>query len=113
MNTRPGILLAAPLLAFLREHPRVRVIGEPSADRTRRAPTIAFTVEGMRSAEVTAVTDAHDIAIRHGHFYAERAMAALGVSDADDGIVRVSMLHYNTAAEVERLIEVLDGCCPR
>ena len=28
--------------------------------------------------------------------------------DPDDGVVRVSMVHYNTSEEVERLVKVLD-----
>jgi selenocysteine lyase/cysteine desulfurase len=42
-----------------------------------------------------------------GHFYAKRAIEALGLAKAD-GIVRVSMVHYNTPAEVERLVRALD-----
>jgi selenocysteine lyase/cysteine desulfurase len=55
--------------------------------------------------------DPHGIGIRFGHFYSARLIGALGLDEAD-GVVRVSMVHYNTAAEVDRLIGVLDTLLP-
>ena len=43
----------------------------------------------------------------HGHFYAHRLVRALGL-EPDDGVVRVSMVHYNTHDEVARALDVLD-----
>jgi len=102
--------LAAPLLTFLKDHPKVRLLGAAEISATGpdlRVPTVAFTVEGRPSASLPPELDAH-CAIRWGHFYAYEAMKALGL-DPDDGIVRVSLVHYNTQAEVERLIERLDA----
>ncbi|MGB5552461.1 MAG: hypothetical protein WBO74_18435 [Thermoanaerobaculia bacterium] len=45
--------------------------------------------------------------MRHGHMYAYRLCQALDL-DPDDGVVRVSLVHYNTPEEIERLVEVLD-----
>ena len=39
--------------------------------------------------------------------YAHRLCTALGL-DLDDGVVRVSLLHYNTAEEIERCIQALE-----
>lgn len=99
--------LAEALLDFLRAHPKVRVVGPETSDAELRVPTIAFTVEGRKASELPPLFDARKIAIRWGHFYAERAIRALGL-EARDGIVRVSMVHYNTLAEVERLTAALD-----
>ena len=41
--------LSERLLAFVREHPKVRVIGPEHSDASRRVPTIAFVVEGVQS----------------------------------------------------------------
>ena len=101
--------LGAPLLAFLRDHPEVRLLGEPEITATGldgRVPTIAFTVTGRPSASIPPELDDHS-AIRWGHFYAYEAMTALGL-DPEDGIVRVSLVHYNTVDEVERLLRRLD-----
>lgn len=51
--------------------------------------------------------DQQRVAVRFGDFYARRAIAALGLAERD-GIVRASMVHYNTLAEVDRLIAALD-----
>jgi selenocysteine lyase/cysteine desulfurase len=42
-----------------------------------------------------------------GHFYAYRAVEALGI-DIDDGVVRASFVHYTHPDEVSRLISTLD-----
>lgn len=47
--------------------------------------------------------DEHQVGIRFGDFYARRLIEALGLA-RQDGVVRVSMVHYNTLAEVDRLI---------
>ncbi len=99
--------LAAPLLAFLDAHPGVRLLGPATADPRERVPTIAFTVDGRRSSEIVSRLDEHGLALRYGHFYAYRAIRDLGLLD-QDGVVRASLLHYNTPAEVARLVEALD-----
>lgn len=99
--------LAERLLAFLRGHPKVRIIGPETSDADVRVPTIAFTVAGRRASEIPALLDARKLAIRWGHFYAVRAIEALGLTQGE-GVVRVSMVHYNTLAEVDRLVQALD-----
>jgi len=99
--------LAAPLLAFLDAHPRVSLLGPATADPRERVPTIAFTVDGRRSSEIVSRLDEHGLALRYGHFYAYRPIRDLGLLD-QDGVVRASLLHYNTPAEVARLVEALD-----
>ena len=47
------------------------------------------------------------IAVRNGHFYARRCVEALGFEDPEEGIIRVSLVHYNTEEEVGRLVEGL------
>lgn len=98
--------LSARLLAFLAACPRVQVIGETRADRQLRVPTISFVVAGLRSSELPPRLDAQGIAVRFGDFYARAVIDTLGLRERD-GVVRVSMVHYNSEAEVERLIAAL------
>ena len=98
--------LAAPLLAFLDGHPRARIVGLGAADPTRRVPTISFTVEGLSSSAVIAELDARRLAARFGHFYAYRLVRDLGLPTGE-GVVRVSLVHYNTPDEVARLVAAL------
>lgn len=98
--------LAAPVLAFLAAHPRVRLLGLADADPARRVPTIAFTVAGRHASEIPPLLDKENIAIRWGHFYAHHAVTALELHE-QGGVVRISMAHYNTPDEVARLLAAL------
>ena len=99
--------MAKPFVDFLAAKPKVRIVGRPTADRFERVPTFAFVVEGRDSREVPKHLAKHEIGIRAGHFYAKRLIDALGF-DKQNGVVRASMVHYNTAEEVERLVRRLD-----
>lgn len=99
--------LSAPFVDFLKAKPAVRLLGRATADQTRRAPTFSFVVDGRPSAEIPAAVGHHKIAIRSGDFYAARCIDALGLR-SQGGVIRASMVHYNTADEVGRLIAALD-----
>lgn len=99
--------LTARLVRFLKGKPNVRVIGLPEWDPTLRVPTISFVVDGERSDSITEEVDAHKVGIRYGDFYARRLIDDLGLGPKN-GVVRVSMVHYNTLEEVDRLIDVFD-----
>ncbi|MFB9991082.1 cysteine desulfurase-like protein [Deinococcus oregonensis] len=100
--------LAGVLLDYLSSRSRVRVIGPVSADPDVRVATISFTVEGSPSSKFPRALDDHFIAIRYGHFYARRLMDEFAL-DPSEGVVRVSMAHYNTVQDINRLIERLDA----
>jgi cysteine desulfurase family protein (TIGR01976 family) len=99
--------LAERLLAYLATVRDVRVIGAATADRYVRVPTISFVIAERDSAEIVKEVNRHKIGIRYGDFYARRLMDALGLS-AQNGVIRVSMVHYNTLEEVDRLTDHLD-----
>ena len=103
--------LSSRLLDFLRGRTGVRIIGHDIADRNVRVPIVSFVVDGMSSCEVVTRMDEHRVAIRFGHFYSPRLLNLLGL-DADEGVIRVSMVHYNTLAEVDRLTTALDSILP-
>lgn len=99
------IALLQPLLEFLTHQPRVRVIGP--VDAQTRAPTVAFTVDGLSSQAIGAELARQGIGVGAGNFYAYRLLQALDI-DTADGVVRASFVHYTTPAEVERLIAALE-----
>jgi cysteine desulfurase family protein (TIGR01976 family) len=99
--------LTEPFLAYLADKPGVRLIGGRAPD-DRRLPTFSFVVEGRRPAEVVEALGRERIAVNHGHFYAHRCVEGLGI-DPEEGVVRASMVHYNTGHEVDRLIQALDA----
>lgn len=100
-------LLAERLLAYLRSKPSVRVIGHDSATDGQRVPTISFVAGQQSSEAIVRHMDQFGIGIRFGDFYAKRLIEALGLQ-AQGGVVRVSIAHYNTLDEIDRLIQHLD-----
>lgn len=101
-------VLSDRLLTFLRSKPNVRIIGCPDADAAQRVPTISFVIDGVNSDTIPPQIDPHKIGIRYGHFYALRLIEDLGLLP-QNGVVRVSMVHYNTIEECDRLIALFDG----
>jgi cysteine desulfurase family protein (TIGR01976 family) len=95
------------LLKYLTSKSNVRIIGQPQANRDSRVPTISFVVDGINSETIPPQIDKHNIGIRFGDFYAKRLIEDLGL-DKQGGVVRVSMVHYNTIEEVDRLIQALE-----
>ena len=70
-------------------------------------PTVSFTVKDKSSLEIAKAAGKNQIGIRNGEFYAWRCLKGLGI-EPNDGVVRVSMVHYNNIEEVNRLIDFLD-----
>jgi selenocysteine lyase/cysteine desulfurase len=92
------------LLAYLATRRDVRLLGPDQA--AQRAATVAF-VSAHDPGEVVRELAARGYMAGHGNFYAVRLLEALGV-DAQRGAVRLSLLHYNSVAEVDGLIAALD-----
>ncbi|MDD9856978.1 MAG: hypothetical protein OXU96_02835 [Gammaproteobacteria bacterium] len=42
-----------------------------------------------------------------GHFYAKSLLESVGVTDSEDGVLRISFAHYNSADDVVRVIDAL------
>ena len=95
-------LLAERLLKYLRSRSDCRIIGFEQGNDARRVPTISFVIEGRDPGEIARAVDPYKIAIRFGDFHARRLIEYLEL-DRDNGVVRVSMTHYNTLAEVDAL----------
>ena len=95
------------LLKYLTSKSNIRIIGQPQANQNSRVPTISFVVDGINSETIPLQIDKHNIGIRFGDFYAKRLIEDLGL-DKQGGVVRVSMVHYNTLEEVDRLIQAFE-----
>jgi cysteine desulfurase family protein (TIGR01976 family) len=91
-------------LQFLEQLPdTVSLYGVPTIDG--RVPTFAFTVRERTPRAVAEHLGERDIAVWHGDYYAVEVMERLGL--AAEGAVRVGFVHYNTTAEVDRLLAAL------
>lgn len=99
-------LLAETLLGFLRDAPGVRIIGKTRVTAGDRVPTISFVVQGVQSQAIVERIDEHGIGIRFGDFYARHLIEESGLTQYG-GVVRVSIAHYNTVDEMQRLVQHL------
>ena len=98
--------IANPLLEYLNSRSDIKLIGKTKISNKDRAPTIAFTMDNKSSKDLSSELVKHGIATRNDNFYAWRCLLALGI-DVDDGVVRTSMVHYNSHNDVEKLINAL------
>jgi cysteine desulfurase family protein (TIGR01976 family) len=71
-----------------------------------RVPTVCFNLPDVQPAKVTEAMADAGIGIRDGHMYAPRLMRRLGL-DPNSGVVRASLVHYNTIDEIRRFRDVL------
>jgi len=93
--------LVAQLWQGLSSIEGVRLFGPPPT--VPRTPTVAFTVSGRHSKEVSRALAGRGIFASHGNFYAQTVVERLGLSR--EGLVRAGCACYTTAEEIERLIE--------
>ena len=102
-------IIGERLLSYLRKRNDCIIIGIKDGHDLRRVPTIGFVIDGTHPEEICKKLDAHKIAMRFGDFHAKRLVNELGYNDnGANGVLRVSMTHYNTIEEVDALIKALD-----
>jgi cysteine desulfurase family protein (TIGR01976 family) len=97
--------LQARLIEFLTSSPEYRLIGPARADASRVC-TISLVSSRRSSREIALAANAQGLGLRFGSFYSNRLARQLGL-DETDGVVRISLAHYNTLAEVDRAIAFL------
>ncbi len=92
--------------------PGLRITG--IADENRRAertPTFAVRLNGRTPEALGDYLAAHGVFAWVGHFYALTLMETLDLL-RDGGVVRLGFVHYNTAEEVDRVLNLLDEFRP-
>jgi cysteine desulfurase family protein (TIGR01976 family) len=86
---------------------RVGIHGITSRDRlNERVPTLAFTVDGVSPGRIADGLAARNVGVRSGHMYSPRLLGRLGLSD---GVVRASLVHYNTVEEIQQFRDALNA----
>jgi cysteine desulfurase family protein (TIGR01976 family) len=94
------------LMGGLAGIPGLRIYG--ITDETRfdqRVPTVSFTLGGWTSRRVAEELGRRGIFVWDGNMYAVELIDRLGL--AERGLVRIGLVHYNTAEEVDRLLAAL------
>ncbi len=99
--------LANPILDYIDSCKNLNLIGKNKILNKNRAPTISFYSNHKSSKEISNFLVKNKIATRNDNFYAWRCLKALGI-DTDDGVIRISLVHYNKMNEVNKIINILD-----
>jgi cysteine desulfurase family protein (TIGR01976 family) len=101
--------LAEQLIAGLNSLPGVRVLGitDPAA-ADRRVPTVSFVHRRHAPAAIARALGEKNIFVWNGHNYALEAAIALGIHESGGG-VRIGAVHYNTADEIDVLLNALEA----
>ena len=100
--------LCRRLLAGLAEIPEVQVFGITDPARfDQRVATVSLTHERFTPAEMAQRLGKLGFFVWHGNYYALSLTESLGLEP--EGMLRVGLVHYNTATEVDRLLEALHG----
>jgi cysteine desulfurase/selenocysteine lyase len=92
--------LAAYAHRRLEELPGVRVLGPRD-----RAGLVGFVMEAAHPHDLTTYADQSGLALRGGHHCNQPLMRKFGLP----GTTRASFYFYNTSAEVDRMIEILEA----
>ncbi|MFA6043934.1 MAG: aminotransferase class V-fold PLP-dependent enzyme [Phycisphaerales bacterium] len=102
--------LLSRLMTYLAAKPRVRLVG-PGPESRNRVCTVAFVHNTRRSGDIATEANAQGLGIRYGHFYSKRLIDELTPEFGllpDQGVVRVSLQHYNSVEELDRLFAYFD-----
>jgi selenocysteine lyase/cysteine desulfurase len=92
--------LFTTLLEGLSSLPSVRVLPAPA----QRCPTVSFLVGDALPAQTALALGDQGVCVFAGDYYAWEYFEAMGLHPRG-GAVRASVYHYNTAEEVERLLD--------
>jgi selenocysteine lyase/cysteine desulfurase len=99
--------LVAKLIAGLLEIEGLTLYGITDPKRVNwRTPTVSIRINGYPSRQLAERLAEQGIFAWDGNFYALGLAERLGV-ESDGGMLRLGLVHYNTAEEVERLLETL------
>ncbi len=86
---------------------RIRGITSPHALQ-QRVPTFSFTLDGWTPRAIAEVLDEQNINVWDGNFYALSVTERLGLEEKG-GLLRVGLAHYNTQAEIEKLVAAISS----
>jgi cysteine desulfurase family protein (TIGR01976 family) len=99
--------LARKMIAGLLEVPGLTFYGISDPARFAwRVPTVGIRLAGKTPVEIAAWLGERGIFTWDGNYYAVNLTERLGV-EQDGGLLRIGLVHYNTADDVERLLAAL------
>ena len=100
--------ISNPILEYIDKSKDLFLIGKNKITKKNRAPTISFISKKESSKSLSNKFVSNKIATRNDNFYAWRCLDHLGI-DRKDGVVRLSMTHYNNIEDVNKVLKVLEN----
>lgn len=101
--------LVTRLIDGLESVPGVTVHGITDPARSvDRVPTVALSLERIHPRAAAVELGRRGIYVWDGDFYATGLIERLGKADTG-GVLRIGLVHYNTAAEVDRVLEEVES----
>ncbi|HVS07085.1 MAG TPA: cysteine desulfurase-like protein [Candidatus Dormibacteraeota bacterium] len=101
--------LVARLIDGLQQIPGITLYGLTApAEFDHRVPTVSLTWPPHRPEAVARWLANHQVFVTHGDHYATELITRLGLA-AQGGTLRIGVVHYNTASEVDLVLELLAG----
>lgn len=98
--------LSSQLLAGLSSIEGIKVYGITDPDRMdERFPTVSITHEAISPTDLARELGEQGIYVWNGNYYALEFTSRLGLEP--EGMVRIGLVHYNTPAEIDRLLDTL------
>jgi selenocysteine lyase/cysteine desulfurase len=99
--------LLTRLIAGLQEIPGIRIFGITDQHRfDQRCSTLSLRLGDHNPTKIAAFLGERGIFTWDGNFYALNLSERLGV-EPHGGVLRIGLVHYNTAEEEDRLLAVL------
>jgi cysteine desulfurase family protein (TIGR01976 family) len=99
--------LVTRLIDGLESIPGVTIHGITDRSRmSERVPTVSVSIDGVHPRAAAEALGVQGIYVWDGDFYATGLIERLGKADAG-GVLRLGLVHYNTAEEVDRVVEAI------
>lgn len=102
------------LLRGLSRSKQVRILGGDGNNThvaplscSARLPTISFVHATISPRTIVTICEAHGIGCRYSSFLCTPHLARDFDFDHSEGVVRVSLAHYNTLLEVQSLVDAV------
>lgn len=102
--------LVTRLIDGLGRIPKVTIHGivDPARFAAERVPTVSVSIDGVAPRAAAEALARRGIYAWDGDFYATSLIERMGKADVA-GVLRLGLVHYNTAGEVDRVLDALDG----
>jgi cysteine desulfurase family protein (TIGR01976 family) len=99
--------LAKQFQSWVASQTSIKLVGSTIADVSQRSPTWSLRCNNHQPRDIAMQLAERNIAVQSGGFYAFRCVEKLGI-DADEGVLRISLAHFNTEQEMAYLCQSLE-----